>query len=321
MQSLLNDKWVHWRSADYPHNQQFDAWCTALSESYLPWELSKPPSTQFNAEIDMRDIGDVRLLHCKTDPCHGWRKKHEINQGDDAYYGLLLVYDGQEMVKCKDNEICIDNKHSVLWDSTRPLEFKFYEKLKKVTLLVPQSKLKVHFPKIDQFVNQKINMSSGIGAIAASYIISLAKEATSIENNSGDSMVDFSLELMSICLEAKLARPMTKARSDLLLDVRNYIDNNLDNPDLGPSTIAAELYISNRYLHLLFEDEGTTVSNYILQKRLGKCRRELIRNGQYKRNITEIALQWGFNDASHFCRVFKKMFGLSPSEYRKSHFI
>ncbi len=311
--------WVHWRSSDFLPEQQYEAWRAALNESYLSWELGNSSSPQFSAEIDMRNIGGVRLLHCISDPCQGRRTKHEINQDSEAYYGLLFVYDGYESVKCKDNDISVDNCHSILWDSTRPIEFGFADKLKKVTLLVPQDLLKSRFPSIDRFVNEKINMSSGIGAITASYMISLAKEATFIERGWGDSMVDVSLELISTCLEAKLPRPVTKARSSLLSNVKNYIENNLDNPDLGPSIIALEFFISNRYLHLLFEDEGTTVSNYILHKRLEKCRRELTHNGQYKKSVTEVAYQWGFNDSAHFCRVFKKLFGLSPREYQKRH--
>ena len=70
-----------------------------------------------------------------------------------------------------------------------------------------------------------------------------------------------------------------------------------------------------RYLHLLFSRFGTTVSRWILERRLERCRRELVVTGPHK-NITEVAFKWGFNDAAHFSRVFKKRYGVPPREYR-----
>ncbi|HWQ08579.1 MAG TPA: helix-turn-helix domain-containing protein [Holophaga sp.] len=317
MQCPADSKWTHWRSQDHAASRQFSAWQAALDESYLPWSLQKPASSRFRAEIDMRDIGGVRLLHCISDPCRGQRTQHEINQGKDAYYGLLLLYEGTETVTCQGNDVHLEPCRGILWDSTRPISFQFSERLKKVTLLVPQTFLKARFQEADRFVCEPMDMSSGLGAVAASYMIALAREATSLEDRRGRSLVDMSLELIATCLEAKAPRPITKARSGLLERVKEYVDRNLDDPGLGPGAIAEAFGISNRYLHLLFEDEGTTVANSILVKRLEQCRRDLLHNEYARMNITEIAFKWGFNDSAHFCHAFKKLFGASPREYQK----
>lgn len=320
MQSSVKEPWRYWCSKDLPPKQQYDSWCAALNESHLEWALSKPSSHQFYGEIEMRDIGGIRLLHCKSDPCHGLRTKHEIGQSTEAYFGLLLIYEGNELVKCGDKDEYIDHYGCVLWDSTRPVEFELKSVLKKVTLMVPQDLLRARFPKVDHFVGEKIDMSCGLGAVTASHIISLGREINFIDNGRGASIVDLTLELIATCLEAKQHRPLTKARNDLLTDIKAYIESNLDDPNLGPDSIANKFYISNRYLHLLFEDDNISVSNWIMHKRLERCRRELVRNGQYKKNITEVSFQWGFNDSAHFCRVFKKFYGLSPRDYQKRHF-
>lgn len=316
----IREPWQHWSSTDFPSNQQFDAWNAALNESHLEWSLGKPSLPQFYGEIEMRNIGGLRLLHCKCEPCHGWRTKHEIIQNSAAYFGLLLIYEGCEFVRCGDKDMVLDNSGLILWDSTRPIEFKLETALKKVTLLIPQDQLRTRLPRVDDFVGQRIDMSCGLGAVTASHIIALGREAYLIENGWGNSIVDLTLELIATCLQAKQPRPMTKARKDLLAEIRTYIGNNLDDPELGPNSIACKFGISSRYLHLLFEDTGISVSNWILHERLEKCRRELVRYGQFKENITDIAFRWGFNDSAHFCRAFKKLFGLSPRDYQKRHF-
>jgi AraC-like DNA-binding protein len=54
---------------------------------------------------------------------------------------------------------------------------------------------------------------------------------------------------------------------------------------------------------------------WLLHKRLDYAASAL-RNS--KRNVTEIALESGFEDVSHFSRVFKERFGVPPMGYRRS---
>ena len=67
-----------------------------------------------------------------------------------------------------------------------------------------------------------------------------------------------------------------------------------------------------RTLHLVFADTGTTVSRWIRDRRLKACYRELSRSGRSE-TATDVAFRWGFNDAAHFSRTFKKAFGVTPS--------
>lgn len=58
---------------------------------------------------------------------------------------------------------------------------------------------------------------------------------------------------------------------------------------------------------------GCTVGEYVRRLRLESASREL-RNGS--KPISQIALETGFHDAPHFCRVFRRAYGVSPREYR-----
>jgi AraC-like DNA-binding protein len=311
--------WVRWRSDDYPAKQRYDAWYSALNDSHLPWVLGKPDTPQFNGNIDMRRIGDVRLLHCRCDPCCGSRTGREISRNDEEYFGLLLIYDGNELVRCGGNDILLGKYDFLLWDSNRPIEFELKTGIKKVTLLVPQDILRQRMPHIDRCAGRMFSMNSGLGAVTASHIITLGQETNSIEEGSANTLVDLTLELVTTCLESHQARPTTKARSSLLAEIKEYIGCNLDDPDLNPETLARHANISVRYLHMLFQESGISVSAWILKERLEKCRRELTHHDAVKKSITEIAFGWGFNDSAHFCRTFKKFYGLSPRDYQKNN--
>jgi AraC-like DNA-binding protein len=108
-------------------------------------------------------------------------------------------------------------------------------------------------------------------------------------------------------------------RAAQLMRARRYILEHLADPDLSPSAIAQALRVSVRYLHLLFQDEGTSPARWILERRLEQAAGLLADPRQAGRSVTEIAFSTGFKDASHFTRVFKNQHGLGPREYRRDH--
>ena len=92
----------------------------------------------------------------------------------------------------------------------------------------------------------------------------------------------------------------------------------LPNPDLGLNETAAALGISPRYVNSLLADEDTSFQRFVLAERLERCKRDLAAPAHAHRHIGEIAFAWGFNDLSHFGRVFREHYGLSPRDWRQS---
>jgi AraC-like DNA-binding protein len=107
-------------------------------------------------------------------------------------------------------------------------------------------------------------------------------------------------------------------RSGLTLFDRavSYIDQAFDDPELSPVSVAAALRISVRYLHLLFAQRGHTTAGWIKERRLAHCRQALA-NADSGLSVTDVALQAGFTDPSHFSRVFRHRFGVAPNQYRR----
>lgn len=94
------------------------------------------------------------------------------------------------------------------------------------------------------------------------------------------------------------------------------IDSSLQDCDFGPVRLAERLGVSVRRLYRLFEAEGQSVCRVIQRCRLQRSAEELAAGASAAEPITQVAFKWGFVDAAHFSRAFRRQFGMSPREYR-----
>ena len=95
-----------------------------------------------------------------------------------------------------------------------------------------------------------------------------------------------------------------------------FIDENLDS-ELSLEIVAKVGFYSPFHLHRIFKAiTNETLNSYITRKRIEKTASILLH--RKKVSITELSLQYGFNSNSSFTRTFKKFYGVTPSEFRKS---
>lgn len=100
----------------------------------------------------------------------------------------------------------------------------------------------------------------------------------------------------------------------LIRKVINYINLNL-NSNLTLSSIASNIVVNPNYLSSKFNREvHESIASFINRRRIDESIK-LIENTNL--SITSISEQTGFNDVNYFSKVFKKLMGTSPSEYRK----
>jgi uncharacterized membrane protein YkvA (DUF1232 family)/AraC-like DNA-binding protein len=88
--------------------------------------------------------------------------------------------------------------------------------------------------------------------------------------------------------------------------------------ELTVTAVALRQGITPRYIHMLFEIEGLTFSEYVLGQRLMRAYGMISDPRFAGLNITTVAFASGFGDLSYFNRTFRRRFGTTPSELRKT---
>jgi methylphosphotriester-DNA--protein-cysteine methyltransferase len=114
---------------------------------------------------------------------------------------------------------------------------------------------------------------------------------------------------------ARIARPDLRAgRAQLVEAVHRYIDAEYRRP-ISTSVIAAALRYNPDYLErVFFAREGLSIVDAIHRKRIGMARAAL--RHDVRRNINEIGFECGYADPGYFRRIFKRVTGLTPREFR-----
>jgi signal transduction histidine kinase/DNA-binding response OmpR family regulator len=108
----------------------------------------------------------------------------------------------------------------------------------------------------------------------------------------------------------------TLSREDtFILKVQESIEKHLNNVDFGIDVLCRDLAMSRSALYRKFNAlTDTTIHQFVLSVRLARARELLLHSSL---NISQIALEAGFKNTSHFSRAYSKTYGEPPSKTRK----
>ncbi len=105
--------------------------------------------------------------------------------------------------------------------------------------------------------------------------------------------------------------------NSLSLQMEAEIISNYTDPSFDIAKMYEKIPYSKEYLRKLFiKDIGVSPLQYLQQKRIDCAVRLLaIRDSFVPLNIREVSEKCGFDDQLYFSRVFKKILGISPTQY------
>ena len=103
-------------------------------------------------------------------------------------------------------------------------------------------------------------------------------------------------------------------KSKYVMESLAYIAGHYNDPDIGVGSIAANAGISEGYLcHIFKKETNYTLMEYLSQYRMHVAM-QLLRDCRVK--IYEVAEQVGYRDIAYFSSMFRKIVGVTPSEYQ-----
>lgn len=101
----------------------------------------------------------------------------------------------------------------------------------------------------------------------------------------------------------------------VVFQIKEYIHKNYAVPSLSVPDVSEFVHLSSSYVCTIFKNEtGQTLNQYLTDYRI-KMSKQFLSDPRYK--ITDISSKVGYSDGNYYSKTFRKIVGLSPSEYRE----
>jgi signal transduction histidine kinase/ligand-binding sensor domain-containing protein/DNA-binding response OmpR family regulator len=118
--------------------------------------------------------------------------------------------------------------------------------------------------------------------------------------------------------EKRVEEKKVDGNNDLLMErIMKSVNENLSDSDFDVEQLASDIGISRAHLHRKMKEmTGVSAGEFLRNLRLEQAARLIC---EKRINITQVAYTVGFTSEAHLSTLFKKHFGLSPSEYIKRY--
>ncbi|MDI6914309.1 MAG: response regulator [Desulfitobacteriaceae bacterium] len=124
--------------------------------------------------------------------------------------------------------------------------------------------------------------------------------------------MNFWRHILEITLELKSQRE--ERRNELIENVKHHLAANFSK-DIKLNDVAKEANMSYHYFSKFFKDEtGHNFTDYLVNIRIKEAKKLLDEDAC---SIKEVSVQVGYKDPNYFSKIFKKMVGLTPTEFRE----
>jgi AraC family transcriptional regulator, positive regulator of tynA and feaB len=307
-------------TAELPPHRRIEYWNDLTGDAFTPLVTDPVDRRAFAGRLTRTQVGAIRLAEARSEPAIVRHSRQHVARTRDASFMLCLQLDGVSVNRQQGREAVLRYGDFHLLDSSRPYEVSFQQFNRMLVLSVPHPELARRMPNPESVVGIAMSGRSGVSGLLSSLLCNFWQQRrtgdeTFLSPRFSEAILDLVASAYAcITAAAPESSSIAIARRE---QIRSYIETHLHDPALTPGSVAAAVHLSPRRLHQLFEADGETVGAYILRRRLEECARAMSDAAQRSRTVTEIAFLHGFNNASHFGRVFRERYQTTPSDYRR----
>ena len=307
-------------TSQLPERDRFAFWQEVSSKQHLHYDIERlDPDTPFHARLQGAILDDVVFGMSCLSAVRGHRSAQHIAADSHDHYVLGIPIE-QSIIVQDGIEYALSEDEMVLFDGTRPLNYRHGDRCGGVTVAIPRYRLERKLAASEVKGPRVARLDQGLGLMIRSFcrdlpgVMASAPDAE-IRQALGEQLV--SLIALSFKASDEGRERAKPTMSGLRFQaIKDFIDANLHDSNLNPEHVVQALGISRSYLYKLFDQYDFSFQDYVRVRRLCRVEAELRNPSLDGLSITEIAVRSGFNNSSHFSRSFSQQYGESPRAYR-----
>lgn len=303
-EGLVDDREAHWRSA--------------VDKRLATMEVRRTGRHPGAGSMSARDLGDLLITDWRSPDIEGVRRPAMTGNDADALV-VFAVTTGRQIVQTP-TETVVLRPGALLVMSTRTSgRFVVPETVTKRTLKVPLTALAPYDTGagVPHFLCLQTD-GNPLARLTQDFLMGVDAQLDQMSPADVEGARNALLVLVAGMLRATHAPDVTE--TDFLPFLRqaleDWIVSHLTEGAVRVCDLAKAHNVAPRTVHRAFAATGDTMGSVVRAHRLAAARNDLVHTSA---SIAAIAHRWGFCDASHLGREFRREFAMSPGEYRAAH--
>jgi AraC-like DNA-binding protein len=305
-----------------PEEERSAYWREHYGQVMLRVDLEPAKDVPFQACMTSLSLPGLNLIEASASSARISRTGQYLSDGNDDAV-LAVNRAGIAVVSCGGREEVLREQEAILMLGNEPTSFYRATYGQSFTIRVPRAMLQSMASDAEDSIMRLIPRNRSALGLLSRYAGWLLRVGTSLDSEllslSGRHLQDlFALTVgaKNDFKEVARTRGLRVARLKL---AKAYIIQNSHRRELSVGSVAAHLCVTPRYLQRLFEDDGTTFSEFLVTQRLARAHRWLSQADSFHATISTIAYDVGFGDLSYFNRRFRRMYGRTPREVKNEN--
>jgi len=296
------------------------AWCNAVQSLHFSMSFDAKDEAPYRAAFKSFATDDFSLVSFDEDGCSFHRRPEHVRDDPSTDIELVTPLFGSCEVEqfgiraeCKVGQF-------VLFDANAQFQIVQPERMSALMFKISRWEAERRLSDIEAFCGKPFPCVAGLPRLAFDLLRSIERESERLNPSEFQSSCGQFLDLLAMGMAYGdfITMPESLARQATYRRIKSYLHDNAFDPELSTAVIAQQLGISERYIQALFQENGTTVREYVGGLRLGRAR-ELLSSALHKRkSITQIAYECGFPSSAYFSTKFRASTDMTPSEYREA---
>lgn len=302
-----------------PTGKEIDYWCDHLYGKTRSAKFKVIGQANFHGEAAITAVGGLRLLDSHVGPQMIERSAAAIRAEGGASSGLYLVMSGSAEITMGSQRVQLRPGAGAIFNTDRTSTFVNRENVHLLYLQIPHAMITGGTATLERVGGRDLARSSTLFSLVSGYAAQLAQHGAGLDaalaSRVGGNLTDLVNVMLAEVAQQAPPRP-SESKTASLMRVRMFVEEHLAAPELTPLMVSQALHLSPRYINQLLETEGTSLGRLIWRLRLECVAGDLHDTTKAIYNIADLALARGFNHTTHFNKVFRQRYAMSPGEYR-----
>jgi AraC-like DNA-binding protein len=294
-----------------PH-ERIAAWRAAYGQTIAKLEFEPDSEAPFTVDATLRALPGLGIVSMATQGLRFSKPRNLIDSDD-----LILVtvetggYSGWQLGR----EVHLGPNDAVVRSNAEVASGQIFGRL--CLIRVPTRAIAPMVGDISASLQRRIPAMTGALQLLRPYVRAVKDGVTpDIQSLATTHVYDLIAMMFGATREAAEVASGRGLRAARLRAIKDDVARNLAEGDVAIGAIAMRHQVTPRYIQMLFESEGATFTEYVLGQRLAYVHRLLSDPRRVGEKVASLAFDAGFNDVSYFYRVFRRRYGVLPTDVR-----